>query len=299
MNSIYEELVHQLSKDDTVICAVSGGPDSMALLSMLSQVREEVPFCLVCAHVNHNVRKESDEEKEFVKTFCCNHHIIFEYMKIEHYGEDNFHNEARGKRYQFFDELAKKYQAKYVMTAHHGDDLLETILMRIVRGSTLHGYAGFSKQVQKENYLILRPLISVTRDEIMHYLNQNEIAYVTDSSNEKDVYTRNRYRKYIVPELKKEESRVSERFYKFSETLLEYHNYIQTIISEKKSKLLKENKIIIPLFLKEEPLIQRQLLYVLLEDIYQDDFMIITERHVDLMLEVLSSSKPNQVLCLP
>lgn len=299
MNDVIETVLIKLESTDTVICAVSGGPDSMALLSLLSRARNEIPFQLVCAHVNHNVRLESESEKEFVKSFCFEKHIIFEYMKIEHYGEDNFHNEARMKRYQFFDELAAKYHAKYVMTAHHGDDLLETILMRIVRGSTLHGYAGFSKYVCKENYTIVRPLISVTREDIMCYLKANQIPYVVDSSNEKDVYTRNRYRKYIVPELKREEKQVSKRFYKFSKTLLEYHDFVSKIITDKKQAIINNHKMNLSLFLKEEPLIQKQLLYILLEEVYQDDLMLITEKHVDCMLNLLLSDKPNQMIYLP
>ena len=89
--------------------------------------------------------------------------IIFEYIKIENWGDDNFHNEARTVRYNFFDEIVELYSARYLMTAHHGDDLIETILMRIVRGSTLKGYSGFSRIVQKDNYTLVRPLITVTK----------------------------------------------------------------------------------------------------------------------------------------
>ena len=87
---------------ENVVVAVSGGPDSMALLHLLTRVKKALDINVVCAHVNHNVRRESDDELIFVNKFCMQHGVIFESMKIEDYGDDNFHNEARTKRYTYF-----------------------------------------------------------------------------------------------------------------------------------------------------------------------------------------------------
>ena len=144
-----------LKANDTILVACSGGPDSMALLNILINIKKNINIDIICAHVNHNVRKESDDELIFLKDYCKKKKIVFESMKIEKYGEDNFENEARNIRYDFFDKLMKKYSANYLMTAHHGDDLIETILMRIVRGSTLQGYAGFALISNKNNYKIV------------------------------------------------------------------------------------------------------------------------------------------------
>ena len=156
-----------LTNKDIIIVGVSAGPDSMALLYILNELRKKINFKLVVAHVNHNVRKESFEEEEFLSNYCKNNGIIFESMIIEKYGDDNFHNEARNIRYNFYRSLINKYNANYLMTGHHGDDLIETILMRIVRGSTLKGYSGFSKVVDKGNYKIIRPFINITN----HFFN--------------------------------------------------------------------------------------------------------------------------------
>ena len=131
----------------SIVVACSGGPDSMALLNLCLELRKDMNLNIVCAHVNHNVREESASEKLFVESVCKKNNIIFEYMKIENYSDDNFENEARTKRYTYFEELLKKHNAPYLLTAHHGDDLVETILMRITRGSTLKGYSGFSNVV--------------------------------------------------------------------------------------------------------------------------------------------------------
>ena len=169
MKDVYDYLRGKVEYRDTVVLGISGGPDSMALLKVVMNLKQELDLIVVVCHINHNIREESKTEEEYLREFCKNEGLIFEAMKIESYGEDNFHNEARTMRYNFFDKICKEYNAKYLMTAHHGDDLIETILMRIVRGSTLKGYSGFSKEVIKEDYTILRPLISVTKETLVKY----------------------------------------------------------------------------------------------------------------------------------
>ena len=232
MKKVYEFIKEELkvTPNDSVIIGVSGGADSMTLLHILLKVREATHFNIVCAHVNHGMRKESDDEKVMVEQFCKINNVGFEYMKIEEYSDDNFHNEARTIRYGFFESLLKKYNSKYLLTAHHGDDLIETVLMRLVRGSTLKGYAGFSKMKCEKEYYVLRPLIYVTKDQILEYAKTNKIQYAVDKSNDKDTYTRNRYRKYVIPFLKEEESAVHEKVLKYSETLHEYSNFIDRIM---------------------------------------------------------------------
>lgn len=301
MDKAYDFLMNEvgIKYGDSIVVGVSGGPDSMALLHLMSSIKKVIDIEVVCAHVNHNVRKESSSEKVFVEKFCLNHGIIFESMKIEDYGDDNFHNEARSKRYNYFGNIVKKYGAKYLLTAHHGDDLIETILMRIVRGSTLRGYSGFSKIVKFEDYTILRPLINVTKDEIFEYNKNNNIAFVQDASNQKDVYTRNRFRKYIVPEFKKEDPNVHNKFYKFSTTLLEYNDYIDKQVEKKITNIYVQNTLKIDEFLKEEKVIQMKIIYYILEHIYQDDLMLITDNHAELLHQLITSKRANAYIYLP
>ncbi len=301
MENAYKYILDQLDLHygETVVVAVSGGPDSMALLHLLTRIKQAIDINIVCAHVNHNVRKESADELLFVEKFCMRHSVIFESMKIEEYGDDNFHNEARTKRYSYFEKLVEKYHARYLFTAHHGDDLIETILMRIVRGSTLKGYSGFAEYVKMPNYIVVRPLIKVTKDEIIKYDKQHKINYVLDSSNQKDVYTRNRFRKYIVPEFKKEDKNVHAKFYKFSRTLLEYNDYIDKQVEKKIKKIYLQGMLDITQFLKEEHIIQNKIIYYILEHIYQDDLMLITDHHVDLIYNMMTSKKANATIYLP
>ena len=301
MKSVIDFLINEvkIKNNDTIVLGNSGGPDSMCLFSILLKLKEKLNFNIVCAHVNHNVRRESIEEKQFLMKYCEQRHIVFESMTIERYGDDNFHNQARKIRYRFFNDLVKKYDANYLMTAHHGDDLIETILMRIVRGSTLKGYSGFNKILDNGSFKTVRPLIFVTKEEILEYNSKNKIPYVVDKSNFKDKYTRNRYRMNILPFLKEEDARVHEKFIKFSEMLDAYDEFINYEIRRSIEKVYKNNKIKIGLYKELSPLIQKKIIYFILEEIYKDDLMIINDKHVKLIMDLLKSKRANARVCLP
>ena len=289
----------KFNQNDRIVIGCSTGPDSMALLDMVLKLREKYNLSIIVAHVNHNVRKESFEEAEFLKEYCDKNSLIFESMIIEDYGDDNFHNEARNIRYNFFENIVHKYEAKYLMTAHHGDDLMETILMRIVRGSNLSGYSGFKSVVDMDGYYIVRPLIYYTKAELEEYDKENNVKYYIDSSNLKDKYTRNRYRKYVLPFLKEEEKDVHTKFYKFSNTLLEASKFIDKARNRAINRVIDDNKIVIDKFLEEDVYIQREILYYLLSEFYQDDLLLLSDKHINLILELINSSKANSYINLP
>ena len=289
----------KLKDGDTIVLGNSGGPDSMFLLNVLLKIRKKLNIKIICAHVNHNVRHESESEQEFLMNYCNEHDCVFETMKIEKYGDDNFHNQARKIRYNFFEDLVKKYDAKYLMTAHHGDDLIETILMRIVRGSTLKGYSGFEKIIDNGFYKVVRPLVFLTKDYIKDYDDKNNIPYVIDNSNFKGKYTRNRYRMTILPFLKEEDKNVHEKFIKFSENLEEYDNFINNEIKKSIDKVYKDNKINISKYKELDRLIQKKIITTILEEIYKEDLMIINDKHVKLIMDLIDSKKSNSKICLP
>ena len=141
MQSCKKIILENVKKGSTVIVSCSGGPDSMCLLKNVIDLKDKLDLKIIVGHINHNVREESLEEELFVKDYALKNDLIFESMTIKKYTKENFHNEARIIRYDFMKDLIKKYQASYLFTAHHGDDLMETILMRIARGSNLKGYA--------------------------------------------------------------------------------------------------------------------------------------------------------------
>ena len=289
----------KLESADVIVVGCSGGPDSMALMFILLQLSRKIGFKIVCAHVNHNLRKESKKECIFLNEWCDANKIAFETMTIDNYGDDNFHNEARNIRYHYFDSIISKYNGNYLMTAHHGDDLIETIMMRIVRGSTLGGYAGFSQVLDMGDYKIVRPLIYLTKEKINKFNKIHKIPFVTDKSNFKDKYTRNRYRKYVLPFLKKEDINVHEKFLKFSKTLENYSKYIDSVVNKTCSKIYSNNSIDLNAFLVEEKIIQEKIVYKVLENYYEDDLILINNRHVELIFDLINSSKKNAYIYLP
>ena len=288
-----------VEKNSTIVIGCSSGPDSMALFDMLLKKRGEYDLKLICAHVNHNLRTQSKEEAIFMKAFCKENDVLFEYLLIDNYGDDNFHNEARNIRYNFFEEVVKKYNASYLMTAHHGDDLIETILMRISRGSSLKGYSGFQKEVEKEGYKIVRPLIDMTKEEILEYNRENKVQYFIDSSNEKMKYTRNRYRANVLPFLKREDSNIHLKYLKFSEDLDRAYQIVEREKQKVLKRVTKDGKIIIDLFKEVDPYFQKEILYSLINKFYEDDLILITDHHIDLIMKMLENKKANSYVDLP
>lgn len=289
----------EFKKNDKIVVGCSTGPDSMALVDMLLKIRNKYDLNIIIAHVNHNVRKESYEEAEFIKNYCLENNLIFETMTIEEYGDDNFHNEARNIRYRFFENIVYKYEADYLMTAHHGDDLMETILMRIVRGSNLNGYSGFKPIVDMDNYKIVRPLVTYAKKELEDYDIENNVKYYIDSSNSKDKYTRNRFRKYMLPFLKSEDKDVHLKFLKFSKSLEDAYRFIDKTKNNAIKRCIIDDKIMIDKFLLEDEFIQREILYYILSDFYQDDLILIGDRHIDNILKLINSNRANAYINLP
>lgn len=280
--------------DDIVVIGVSGGEDSMCLLDLF--IKSIPNKNIICAHVNHNIREESQFEEEFVKKYCAVNNIIFETTTFPK-GKYN-ENILRKKRYQFFDDVVKKYHATYLSTAHHGDDLIETIMMRLTRGSNLKGYAGIELISKRNNYRIIRPLLYVTKAEINKYNTENKIKYILDESNLKDDYTRNRYRHHILPFLKKENKNVHLKYLKFSSELLEYYDYVNDIVKKNITKYYNNGIYNLVEFKNENDLIKRKILEEILRFHYIDNLELISDIHIKNILKLIEN-KSNGSINLP
>lgn len=191
---------------DKIIVAVSGGPDSICLLDILNQIKGQLNFFLIIAHVNHGIRnKESDTEARFVRRKSSHMSLPFEQVKVsvpDIARERNCSVEQAGRtiRYHFFKELLKKHQAQKIALGHHADDQVETILMRIMRGCGLRGLRG----IPARRNTFIRPLIECKRLEIRDYCHRRKIAYCLDSSNKEPQYLRNKIRHQLIPLLVEE-----------------------------------------------------------------------------------------------
>lgn len=288
----------KIKDGDTIVVGVSYGPDSMFLLDLLK--KKYVDNKIVCAHVHHNHRKESDEEARLLKEYCTNNDITFEMMKIESYTNDNFtEEEARIKRYNFFDGLMLKYNSKYLFTAHHGDDLSETILMRLVRGASISGYIGIKLESKRSNYEIVRPLLFLTKEDILSYCKDKKIPYAVDKSNESDLYTRNRYRNGVLKLLKKENKNVHEKFLKFSNELQEYENYIENVVNNNFEAIVNDGILNLDELSKMDDLIKKKIVEKFLLKEYREDIKEIDTKHLNAILEMINSDKSNTKLSMP
>lgn len=295
MKDVIVYLKKLLSSNQVVVVATSGGPDSMCLLNLLCKLDVKI----IVAHVNHKLRKESEEEALFVKEFALEKGLIYEYMEIKEYNHDNLENEARVKRYAFFKELICKYHANYLMTAHHGDDLMETILMRLTRGSSLKGYSGFKKEIMMDGYKLVRPLITLTKKDILEYMDSKHLKYFIDESNFSRDYTRNRYRLDALPFFKKENKDVHLKFLKFSEELDKANSFIDSYVL----KLIETLKIGGCLSIKKLKELDNFLLQRVIEYefslYYPNDLFLISDKHKGEVMNLIKSKNSNQIVNLP
>lgn len=290
-----EQKLNDINFDNYVVVGVSAGPDSMCLLNLLEKKTNKIIVC----HINHNIREQSIIEEEYLKTYCQEHNLIFESMTIKEYKENNFENEARKIRYKYYEEILNKYNSNKLFLAHHGDDLIETILMKIERVSNIEGYAGIKRISKLKNYDIIRPLLPYTKENIITYNKSHNITYYIDSSNTNIDYTRNWYRHKVLPILKEKDKNIHLKFLKYSETLQEYNEYIDREINKKLSTIYQNNIINIDVLNKEDYFLKKNILYYIMNDIYNNESNIITEKHIQNILTMINSNKPNLSINMP
>ena len=192
-----------ICKGDAVVCAVSGGADSMALLWALYLLKEEWELDLSAAHFNHHLRgRESDRDEAFVRDFCSGYGIPLHVGSAEvKPGKKGLEAAARDARYAFLQSLPGK-----IATAHTADDNAETILMHLVRGTGLKGLGGITPKYGN----VIRPMLAVTRNDVEALLQEYCVNHIEDSSNAGDDFLRNRLRHRVMPLLKEENPRLAE-----------------------------------------------------------------------------------------
>src|SRR3989304_8936645 len=196
---------NMLQKGDRVIVACSGGPDSVALLHLLNQIKEKYDLKLFVAHINHKLRgQESDEDERFVKRLAQNLRLdsyarSFDVARIARKKKLSLEEAAREVRYEYLNKLALRLRATKISLGHNADDQAETVLMRLIRGTGALGLTGMSIVRGK----IIRPLLQIKREEIEEFLKEQNLGSRIDSSNLRQDYLRNRIRLELLPHLKR------------------------------------------------------------------------------------------------
>lgn len=288
MKGVETFLNKEIPDGSKLVLACSGGPDSMCLLSLLHNISITKNLTIIVAHVNHLLRSSSTKEEEFLKEYCTQRNLIFESTRLkELQGKKVSEGLARNKRYEFLKKIVEKYQASFLLTAHHGNDLIETILMRITRGSNLKGYMGIEQVSQNDHFTILRPLLTITKEDILNYNKKNNIPYVIDESNEDLRITRNRYRKIILPFLQEEEPKINQKYFEFSEELKDYYDFVNNYIIEK--ELIVDKKIVINKVLKEPDFIKIKTVELLIRDIQKYDLLDVNKKNIKDILKIIKN----------
>jgi tRNA(Ile)-lysidine synthase len=295
---------------DRILVGVSGGPDSLALLHFLMRLKNQYNLHMVCAHVDHMFRgEESYKELLFVKDICETWGIPFEgkrfdvisYMKET--GKSS-QTAARDVRYDFYRKVMQLHSLNKLALGHHGDDQVETMLMRWTRGATGTARAGMAIERAFHNRLLFRPFLSVTKEEILDYCRRNDLFPRFDPSNEKGVYVRNRFRKHVLPFLKQENAQVHQHFQRFSEEIMEDEHFLLVQAEERLQDIIVErsdNQVVIalqPLLLVPKPL-QRRAIQLILNYLYIERPKALSAIHIEHLLEMFRSTHPSGEIHLP
>ena len=224
-----------IENGDSIVIGVSGGPDSICLLHVLNELKNELNFKIYVAHINHMIREEADEETEYVQEFCENLGIgcyikRIDVVKLANNLKRGTEETGRQIRYEFFNEVLEKTTSNKIATAHNSNDKVETILMNILRGSGTSGLKGI-EAIRDNKYI--RPLIETSREEIEEYCELNKLNPRIDKSNNENIYTRNKVRNVVIPYIKQEfNPNILKTINRLSEVSTEENEYLNRVTAE-------------------------------------------------------------------
>jgi tRNA(Ile)-lysidine synthase len=267
-----------------IILACSGGPDSTALLDIFSKLQKKYRLRLVIVHVNYGLRgKESQRDEAYIKKLSLKYNLELKVLKPvlqTQVAEDSL----REVRYAFFEKIRKELDFDFIAIGHTMDDQVETFLMRVIRGS---GLAGLSS-ISYKNNCVIRPLLNISKAEILGYLKASRLAYRIDKTNLESKFFRNKVRNQLIPYLEKNfNPRIKETIFNATESIREDFDFLG-IISKK--EFAKNNALSASHILSLHPSLQRQLL---LSAIFKkrNGLKDIGSAHIKELLKIIKSTK--------
>lgn len=301
-----------ISKGDAVVAGISGGADSVCLLTMLWELLKEMDFRLIAVHVHHGVREDADKDADYVRQLCTKLGIPFLLKKVnmEEYAQANgLSPEEAGRtlRYQAFEEAAgtmvseaagrETPECPYkIAVAHNNNDRAETLLFNLFRGSGLKGLGSIRPVREK----VIRPLLCLDRAEIERYLEEKNIAFCIDTTNDGDAYTRNRIRHHIIPYVEEHICRNAAAHLSGSADILaetEAFVHKQTTLAYKRcatGQAGKEQRLDLSIFHAEDSYLQKMVLLRCMEQLtpYRKD---ITREHIEALLTVTTGGGSKEI----
>lgn len=294
---------NMITPGDLVVVAVSGGPDSVCLLDILCKLKEELEIEILVAHFDHGLRPDQDEyETRFVERMAMSFNVPFESKRADprmFTDKGSLEERARNARYQFLWQVKRKAYARKIAMGHNLNDQAETVLMRLLRGSGPSGLAGIPP---KRDDAIVRPLIAVARSEIESYLSQAGLSYVTDASNLKTSYLRNRIRLNLLPELRKYQPRIIELLGQTAEIMRSDEKWLmsnaRTWIEEHLEEDGSKISIRLPAFIMLPDALKNQVIRVALS-VAGGNLRRINLKHIEAVNHIALGERPQSKVDLP
>lgn len=291
---------------ENILVGVSGGPDSMVLLYLLMELKDDLDFNILVAHVNHGVRgKEARRDQEFVKEqakklglpYFSKKVDMIAYAKAKGISEEEA---GRKLRYGFFREVLANQGGGKIAVAHNKNDQAETLLMRIFRGTGIDGLKGMDFKTRD----IIRPLLNIERIEIESYMKENKIETVLDRTNLEPIYTRNRIRLELIPYIEKHfNPNLVDSLWRLSQTSQSDSRFLDQYSREKLNQILKSQDkdcIILnaDLFRQEDKSIQQRIIRLIISDLL-NSLQGITENHISMVMNLFNTGETGKEVHLP
>lgn len=296
-----------LKKNDSIVVALSGGPDSVCLLYLLSFFKKKFGLRLTCAHLDHMLRdKDSLQDLLFAQRLSEKLKIPFYYKQIDIKKikvNASLEETARKARQDFLFKVAEKTKSSKIALGHTKDDQAETILMRLLRGAGLYGLSAILPKRKISKYTLIRPIIEINKSEVLRYLQAKKIPYRLDRTNKEDLYFRNRIRNRLIPELIKYNENIVDILAGTAQSIsLDYEyiknkarNCLNRIITSENSRTinLKTNEL-----LKLHAALRRIALRLGIEKI-KGNLRAIDYRHIYELEDLIENRKTGSIVDLP
>jgi tRNA(Ile)-lysidine synthase len=238
-----------IENGDKLVLGVSGGPDSICMLNILNDIKNDkilhMDFDIIVAHVNHMIREEAKDDEVFVKEYCEKINVEFysksiDVQKIANNDKIGTEEAGRNARYEFFDEILQKTNSNKIAIAHNKNDKVETIIMNVLRGSGISGLKGI-EPIKNNKYI--RPLIECERSEIEEYCKNKNIKPRIDKTNFENIYTRNKTRNVVIPYIKQEfNPNIIQTIDRLSDLVKEEDEYLEKLVEQTYKEIIIEEK---------------------------------------------------------
>ena len=289
-----------INKGDKIVIGVSGGPDSLTLLKVLFKLSKEFKLEIYIAHLDHMLRKDSYKDREFVERLAKDMRLAVisgkvDVMRLAQKG--SIEEIARNARLDFLFRVANKTRADAIALGHNLDDQAETVLMRLLRGTGLHGLSAMLPEKIICGHRIIRPLIEVSRKEIASFLKKTKLVPRIDKTNLDDAYFRNKVRNRLLPLLEKEYNpNIKEILANTAQVIGCDYDYLMGIARQKSEKLGK--RIVTEKLLRLHPAMQRMVLRLAIARI-QGGMRRITFKHIKEVEDLIYNRPIHSIVNLP